>query len=215
MKKIYVVGGNGFARECYLYLQYIQKMQNDIIFSGFLGHGGYGHTVNYLNLQQFYKGEVSKHNFTDNEYVVIGAGYPNLRQKIYYDLKQQNVKFYTLYYKSYLYEGVNLGEANIFIGTNIYSHNIKIGNANLFNDRIIIGHDVKIGDCNFFAPRTSILGNVSIGDSNQIGVNSVILPHAKIGNNNKITPLSAIYKGCKNNCYMGGNPALKIGTIEE
>lgn len=29
-----------------------------------------------------------------------------------------------------------------------------------------------------------------------------ILPHSKMGNNNKIAPLSALYKGCKDNCYM-------------
>ena len=38
--------------------------------------------------------------------------------------------------------------------------------------------------------------------------------NSKIGDNNKIAPLSAVYKGCKNNCYMAGNPALKIGSIE-
>ena len=35
-----------------------------------------------------------------------------------------------------------------------------------------------------------------------------------IGDNNIIAPLSAVYKGCKNNCYMSGNPALKTGKIE-
>lgn len=54
---------------------------------------------------------------------------------------------------------------------------------------------------------------MQIGDSNSIGTNALVLPHSKIGNNNKIAPLSAVYKGCKDNCYMVGNPALKIGSV--
>ena len=214
MKKIYVVGGNGFARECYNYLIDINKINPEIVFAGFLGHGGYGHTVDYLNLQKFYKGEVSEHKFSENDYVVIGAGYPKLRSKIYYDLKAMGLNFYTLItVNSYINELVDIGEGNIFNETNITSPHIKIGNANLFNDEIIIGHDVEVGDFNFFGPRSQLLGNVKIGDMNQIGANSVLLPGAKIGSYNKIAPLSSIYKGCKDNCYMLGNPALKIGAV--
>ena len=81
MKKVYIVGGNGFARECYLYLLWMSEANPDIQFGGFLGHGGYGHTVDYLNLQEFYLGEVADHKFNINESVIIGAGYPELREK--------------------------------------------------------------------------------------------------------------------------------------
>ncbi len=214
MKKIYIVGGNGFARECYLYISKISAINLEIRFAGFLGHGGYGHTVDYMELQKFYKGEVSEHQFQSDEYVIIGAGYPPLRKKIYNDLKQMGVNFYTLKHNSNICNEVKFGEANIFIATNICSHNIKVGNCNLFNGQVLVGHDVSVGDFNFFGPRVSILGEVKIGNHNQIGTNSVLLPHVKIGNNNKIAPLSALYKGCKDNCYMLGNPALKVGDID-
>lgn len=215
MKKIYIVGGNGFARECYCYINDIKKYNSEIKFAGFLGHGGYGHTVNYLDLQKFYKGEVAEHIFQDDEYVVIGAGYPELRSKIYNDLKQLGVKFYTLATpNSYNNNLATIGEGNIFVGTTIASHNIKIGNGNLFNGEIIIGHDVNVGDCNFFGPRSQLLGNVKVGNNNTVGANAVLLPGAKIGNNNKIAPLSAVYKGCKDNSYMLGNPALRIGDVK-
>lgn len=211
MKKIYVVGGNGFARECY---KNIAKL-NNIIFGGFLGHGGYGHTVDYLDLQKFYKGEVKDFDFQENDYVVIGAGYPNLRKKIYDDLKEMNLQFYTLITSTAQVDSeIKLGEGNIFINTNVVSHNIKIGNGNLFNGNVTIGHDVTVGDFNFFGPRSQLLGNVKVGNSNTLGANSILLPSAKIGNNNKIAPLSAVYKGCRDNCYMLGNPALKMGSVE-
>ena len=59
-----------------------------------------------------------------------------------------------------------------------------------------------------------MLGNVKVGNNNTIGANVILLPNSKVGNNNDIAPLSAVYKGCKNNCYMQGNPALKIGEVE-
>lgn len=215
MKKIYIVGGNGFARECYCYIEEISKINPEIVFAGFLGHGGYGHTVDYINLQKYYKGEVSDHKFQDDEYVVIGAGYPELRCKIFEDLKAMNVKFYTLFtVNSSINDYVEIGEGNIFNETRITSPHIKIGNGNLFNDEIIVGHDVEVGDFNFLGPRSQLLGSVKVGNMNTIGANAILLPSSKIGNNNKIAPLSAIYKGCKNNCYMMGNPATKIGVVE-
>lgn len=216
MKKIFIVGGNGFARECFQNLIYIAEKDNSIEFGGFLGHGGYGNTVDYKEFQNLYKGEVSEHIFKENEYAIIGAGYPNLRKKIYTELKTRNIKFYNLISNdSRIFLNTKIGEANIFVGKTDISVNVKIGNCNVFNGSVIAGHDCQIGDFNFFGPRSQALGNVKIGNMNTIGANAILLPNSKIGDNNKIAPLSAIYKGCKNNCYMSGNPALKVGVIEE
>ncbi len=215
MKKIFIVGGNGFARECYNNLINLEEYGKEVIFGGFLGHGGYGHTVDYKTYQHLYLGEVSEHKFKDDEYCIIGAGYPKLRRKIYEDLKLMNAKFYTLICRGvYLSQSFEYGEANIFTDPFLSSVNINVGIGNVFNGDVIIGHDSTIGDFNFFGPRSQILGNVKIGNNNKIGANVILLPNSKVGNNNDIAPLSAVYKGCKNNCYMQGNPALKIGEVE-
>lgn len=211
MKKVFIVGGDGFARECHSNLNVMKRDDPSIEFGGFLGHGGYGHTVNYKHLQEFYLGEESDHTFKEDEYVIIGAGYPDLRRKIYNDLKKRNVRFFNLILGKYG-SSVTFGEANISVDTSL-TVNTKIGNGNVFNGAVIVGHDTEIGDFNFFGPRSSVLGTVKIGNDNIIGTNAVILPHAKIGNNNKVAPLSAVYKGCRDNCYMLGNPALKVGEI--
>lgn len=215
MKKIFIVGGNGFARECYQNLVYVMEINPDIVFGGFLGHGGYGHTVDYKTLQHLYLGEVYNHTFSDNEYVVIGAGYPEIRKKIYTDLKKINVKFYNLIgISASIFKGAELGEGNVIVGVTYISANTRLGNCNVFNGDVIVGHDSEIGDFNFFGPRSQALGDVKIGNMNAIGANAILLPHSKIGDNNKIAPLSAVYKGCKNNCYMSGNPAIKIGSTD-
>ena len=211
MKKVFIVGGDGFARECYWRLNEMKRTDASIEFGGFLGHGGYGHTVDYKHLQEFYLGEESDHTFKEDEYVIIGAGYPELRRKIYNDLKKRNVRFFNLILGKYG-SSVTFGEANISLYTSL-TVNTKIGDGNVFNGAVIVGHDTEIGDFNFFGSRSSVLGIVKIGNDNTVGTNAVILPHAKIGNNNKVAPLSAVYKGCRDNCYMLGNPALKVGEI--
>lgn len=214
MKTIYIVGGDGFARECYQMFSFLTLENPELKFGGFLGHGGYGHTVDYKSYQHLYIGEVSEHNFKEDEYVIIGAGYPTLRKKIYKELKERNIKFFNLVTPNCLIgDSVNIGEANVVLSSSLTSE-ILVGNCNVFNGEVIVGHDAQIGDFNFFGPRSQVLGNVKIGNSNQIGANTILLPKAKIGDNNIIAPLSAVYKGCKNNCYMSGNPALKTGIVE-
>ena len=213
MKRIFIVGGNGFAKECYNMLT--NEVSDNITFGGFLGHGGYGHTVDYKTLQYLYKGELNDFAFKENDYIIIGAGYPDLRKKIYFDTKKLGLKFYTLISdEAKLSPTIEYGEANIFGFPFRATVDIKIGIGNVFNGGIVLGHDVSIGDFNFWGPQTQALGNVKIGSMNQIGANAILLPNSKIGDNNKIAPLSAVYKGCKNNCYIAGNPALKIGSIE-
>ena len=212
MKKVFIVGGDGFARECYLNLVSLPEYGKEIEFGGFLGHGGYGHTVDYKSYQYLYKGEFSEHKFSKNDYCIIGAGFPKLREKIYNDLKAKGCQFYTMIVTNELSDTVQIGEANIFLGV-VNTANIKIGKGNVFNGDIIVAHDCEIGDFNFVGPRSTILGNVKIGNRNELAVGTTILPKAKIGNNNKIAPMSVVYKGCKDNCYLAGNPALKIGEV--
>jgi len=214
MKKIFIVGGNGFAKECYQMILFQSQNDKDISFAGFIGHNSY--KVDFENLNKYFICDLSKFEFGDNDYAVIGAGMPDLRKKIYDDIKiKEKAKFYTLILTPpcYISPLVELGEANIFMPPCCPSPHVKIGKGNVFNGDVIIGHDVKIGDFNFIGGKSQILGKVNIGNSNTIGVASVFLPKSKIGDNNKIAPMSAIYKGCKSNCYMAGNPALKIGKI--
>lgn len=213
-KKVFIVGGDGFARECYNHLINLAEYGKEVVFGGFLGHNGYGKSVDYKTYQNLYVGEVAEHKFKDDEYCIIGAGYPELRKQIYEDLKNMGAKFYTLICNGvYLSQSFEYGEANIFVYPFYSTVNIEVGVGNVFNGQIIVGHDAKIGNFNSFGPCTNVLGYITIGNSNTFGSNAIILPHSKIGNNNKIAPLSAIYKGCKDNCYMAGNPALKIGSV--
>lgn len=211
-KKVFIVGGNGFARECASYLFELEQHGAMVEFGGFLGHNGY--TVDFKK-GNFFKGDVSEHNFLENEFAVIGAGYPELRVKIYEDLKIRGIRLFNLVaWGCTIHPSVELGEGNVFAPPFYSSVEMKIGNGNVFNGGVNTGHDLVVGDFNFFGPRSQLLGAVYVGNRNTIGANAVLLPKCRIGNDNKISPLSVVYKGCWNKSYMHGNPAVKIGAVD-
>lgn len=213
MDRIFIVGGDGFARECYAHIQSVMQKDNNMYFGGFVGHNGY--RVDFGALNKFFVGDLSEITFDKNDKCIIGAGYPHLRKIIYEDLKKKGAKLCNLIVgDGQLNEYVELGEGNI-LNHSFPSPYVKIGNGNLFNFQVIIAHDVTVGDFNFVGPRSQLLGGVRIGDNNTIATNAVLLPKSKIGNNNKIAPLSVLYKGCRNHCYIQGNPAVKVGVVEE
>lgn len=213
-KRLFVVGGNGFAKECVQYIRWNIALGQGVEFGGLVGHNGY--RVDFGDLNQFFVGDLSEMNFGPDDYCIIGAGYPDLRHKIYNDILSVGGQLENLvvpYVNTPI--NLNIGNGNCIINTLLTEcTDIKIGNGNLFNGNIVVGHDAQIGDFNFFGPCSQVLGAVKVGSDNIIGANAVLLPHSKIGNNNKIAPLSCVYRGCRDNCYMFGNPAEKVGTVE-
>ncbi len=213
IKNIYIVGGNGFARECYGYIKRMSRQDSTINFKGFLGEGNYVPDLKDFN--KYFITDISKFEFGENDYFVLGSGNPGIRRRTYEYLKSRNAKFFTIIDPSVIMlDYIDYGEANIFAFNSFISSQIKIGTGNIFNGFINIGHDVKISDFNFIGPNTQILGNVVIGELNSIGTSSVLLPKVKIGNNNIIAPGSYVYRGCKNNSYYMGNPSVKVGEVE-
>ena len=213
-KRLFIVGGNGFAKELVQYIRWNILNGDDIELGGLVGHNGY--VVDFGELNKFFVGDLSQMKFGPDDYCVIGAGYPELRRKIYNDVLAVGGKLYNFFYPIVQGPiGVNIGMGNCIIGTILTQcTDIKIGNGNLFNGTFSVGHDSNIGDFNFIGPASHILGEVTMGNDNIIGTGAILLAHAKLGNNNKIAPLSCVYRGCRDNCYMIGNPAEKVGTVE-
>jgi len=154
MKNIFIVGGDGFARECFTYLKSIIRDDSEISFGGFLGTNGF--STNFGKLQHHFLGDVAEYSFANNDYAIIGFGDPTLRKDTYLKLKNLGIKLYNLFFPiAAIDSSIEIGEGNIFISDfPIKSCDIKIGNGNLFNNNILLGHDVEIGDFNFFGPST-------------------------------------------------------------
>lgn len=213
MKNIVFIGAGGFACECYAYLQDILAQGNDLIFKGFLS------TTNNLHpygLEKYFLGHYDDYNFDDNDYVVIAIGACGTRKALYDKLKAKNVKFFNLISpKAYIPNISIIPECTIVAPFVSIAMNAKIGIGNIINGFSGIGHDAMIGNFNVFSSHIDICGFTKIGDENFFGSRVSTLPRSKIGNNNKIAAGSVVYRGCKNNRVMQGNPAVVISTVED
>jgi acetyltransferase-like isoleucine patch superfamily enzyme len=215
MNKLFIVGGDGLARELYMHIIRHEKYEEEFSFGGFLGHAGYGHVVDYKNLQHLYKGELDDYTFEESDFCLIGLGNPALRKKVFDDIKCAGGRLANFISSiSVVAEDLVMGEGNLVISS-LVAVSVTMGDGNILNGNVAFGHDTFIGDFNFFGPASHLLGNVILGNYNQIGTSSIVLPKGKVGNHNKVAPLSVIYKGCKNNGYYLGNPAVKMGNVDE
>lgn len=214
MPKVVIIGNSGAARECYWILQDMFSaapgMRRYYEFSGFLAWKGY--EDNLKDLASLQLGSTDVHSIAEDELFVIGVGQPALRKAVYETFKARGAKFMNLVHPwTDICASATLGEANIFQrGCTIYC-NTMIGNGNYLNGAAHLSHDATIGDFNFLGPYSMILGGATLGSENHLSPHSVLLDHSKAGDRNYFAPGSFLYKRCKNDCRMAGNPALKIG----
>ena len=208
MKNVYIVGGQGFALECAFYLKRMASVNCKISFSGFLGEDGF--VPDLGRMQSLFKGDCDDMNFCSDDALIIGSGNLEIRAKLF-ERFHNKVPFFTLIDPSAIISpDAGIGQGNIFAPYTIVSPETIIGNANIFNSYSFTAHHVSVGNYNFIAPQTQLLGGSSVGHLNSIGTAAVLLPHSKIGDNNKIAPLSAVYKGCGDDCCLVGNPARNL-----
>ncbi len=214
MKNIVIIGNSGAARECYEILQDIfaasPNLQHYYRFQGFLPWKGHRADLKQLAHMELNEKAIDVHNV----HYVIGIGQAKIRQEIFEEYKAADAILMNLIHPwSSVSPTVEMGEGNIFQrGCSVHC-NTKIGNANYLNGAVNLSHDAEIGNYNFLGPYAMVLGNARLGSCNHLGPHSTLLEKAKVGNNNLIAPGAVIYKGCKDNCRMMGNPALKIGEV--
>ncbi len=210
MKKIAIAGAGGLAKEVYLILQEINKVQPCWNFIGFFDDKVKGKL--YLNYEVL--GTIKDlNNYSEDLYIIIAAGKSDNIQLIKNQLFSENLKFPNIIHPASVihYESLKLGMGNIFQIHSFLSADNTIGNFNVFNASVKIGHDTVIGNFNTFGTGALISGGVQIGNNNNFGINSGILQYKKVGNNNTISPLSMLYKSVKDNGHYHGNPAVSTG----
>ena len=217
-KEIIIIGNSGSATEVYeiVYTNLIQftVYRLDYQFKGFLGYNRHEGILEGI-FKQYDLGFDDEYTIQENDVFVIGIGDNKTRMEAYEKFKSNGAKFINVISPwAGISHEVEMGEGNIInIGCYI-SPQCKIGNCNYLNGEVRIGHNAQVGDFNFFGIRALVMGNAKIGSSNKLGPTALLMEKSKIGDNNTIAPGAIVYKGCKNNCLMAGNPALIIEKQE-
>lgn len=213
MKKIYIFGIGGFAKEVYFLIQEINKVKATFEVGGFIDINPTFHPIKIgpNSYQVFDEGSFFKTSFTENICFAIGIGNPSVLNKIQ-DRFLSLYDFPNLIHPSVigLFETIEMGKGNIITAGCIFTVDIVVGSFNIFNLNTTIGHDSIIGDCNVINPGVNISGGVCIGHNNLIGTNSTILQFIKIGNNNAIGAGAMVNSIIENNKVSVGVPAKII-----
>jgi sugar O-acyltransferase (sialic acid O-acetyltransferase NeuD family) len=212
MKKRYIFGSGGFAKEVFFLLE--EKYKANISFFGFIDISDSKKfvqigTKNYPIIKESAFEMMFSQNNEEVE-LYIGIASPEIIKNI--ATKFHNFIFPNLIHNNFIGQlfSINMGEGNIITAGCIFTCCINLGSFNIFNTNTAIGHDCIIGSCNVFLPRTQISGFVQIGNNNLFGMNSSVLQGKKIGNQNKIGAYSFVITNVKDNSNLFGIPATKL-----
>lgn len=209
MKKIYIIGNGGLAKEVCFLIEEINRNSLSYDFSGFIAHGN---STDFILIGSKKYPVFDENNFiadpvNKSALIVIGIGDPQIIAKI--AKRFNNFQSVNLIHPNVIFstDSVQMGTGNIICNNCTLTVDISIGSFNIFNVGAFVGHDTIIGNCNAFMPRTQVSGSVQMGDQNFVGMNASLLQGISIGNNNKIGAHSFVMNSIPDNSCVIGTPA--------
>jgi sugar O-acyltransferase (sialic acid O-acetyltransferase NeuD family) len=213
MRKMYLIGGGGFATEVLFVLERLnvdkEKWSDIFVIDDNIALG--------TKIREYeVVGDLCYlYSVREDIDVVITINDPEIRKEIVEKIRANRVQktfFPNIIDSTSLIDSkyLDIGEGNVIMHFVVLSTNLKVGNFNIFNSYTGIGHDSTMGDFNTFNPRVAISGRVYIKDLNSFGVNSTVLQNKNIGSRNHVWMNSTIVKNLKDNGKYFGIPAKKI-----
>lgn len=211
MKKIYIVGAGGFAREVAWLIEDINEKNPTWEIVGFIDENeeNIGRELNGYKVL----GDLEYLNKQEKAYVTIAIGTGEVRESIYNKIEKH--EFPILIHPSVIISKfVNIGEGTIICAGNIITTNIEIGNHVIINLDCTIGHDVILRNYTTILPSANVSGNVIIGEKTTIGTGSAIIQGISIGKQCMIGAGSVVNKVISDYATAVGIPARIIKVKE-
>lgn len=210
LKKIYILGAGGMAKEVLSYYKDLGKFN---LVAGFIeehckrkGMKIEGKTIM----------DASIIDTLPKNSVFIGAIGSPKRKNWIEKIKKKGFYFDTLIYPSAVKgNSVKIGEGCIICPGVILSSNVEIGRHTIINLNASISHDCKIGNFVTICPGVSIGGNVVIGDECWIGIGATIIHRVSIGRGSYIGAGAVVVDDIPANVLAVGIPAKPIRKLKE
>lgn len=212
MKKIYIVGAGGFAREVAWLIEDINEKNPTWEIMGFVDENedNIGKELNGYKVL----GNLEYLNKQEKANVTIAIGTGEIRENISNKIK--NHEFPVLIHPSVIISRfVNIGEGTIICAGSIITTNIEIENHVIINLDCTIGHDVNLKNYTTILPSVNVSGNVVIDERTMVGTGSAIIQGIKIGKDSIIGAGSIVVKEIPSSCTAVGNPAKPIKFKKE
>ncbi len=209
LEKIIVVGSSGLAKEIAFILDYINQLNPEWEFLGYIDSSidKYNGKYKVFNTDEWLQ------NCNEKINVVFGVGDPVLIKKLHTKFKQNpNLFFPNIIHPNAIgdWNRIQMGEGNIITSTVNFTTDIKIGSFNLFNLSCTIGHDTVIGSYNVFNPTSNISGGIVMENEILVGTGAQILQYKKIANNVVIGAGAVVTKDIVESGIYVGSPAKKM-----
>lgn len=202
MKRIWLIGAGGFAREVESHLG-----RENIL--GFLVDDRFR---DLSDSRQFSLRRASEEVVLGSESTfLIAIGDPVVRERIVRSLPEQ------INYLRFIHETARMtghdskiGEGSIVCPFSAITTNVKIGRHAQLNISCVIGHDTTIGDFFTATPGVKVSGNCIIGDRVYMGANSCIREKISVCSDVVIGMGAVVVKDITEPGTYVGNPARKI-----
>ncbi|MEI6760582.1 MAG: hypothetical protein WCO22_09060 [Betaproteobacteria bacterium] len=215
MRKLYIVGTGGFAKE-------VAQLASEINSAS----SRWG-AIEYLceTAEEIGKpmpyGKVVGTDAVLNELaepadVAVGIGQPRIRRKLGSRILENPL----LGLPNLIHpangidlEHVLLGRGNIITRGSAFTCDISIGDLNVFNLNSTVGHDAKVGSFNVVNPGCNISGGVSISDSCLLGTGCQVLEGVSIASKSTVGAGAVVVKDIEEEglTYVG-IPARRLDT---
>lgn len=179
-----------------------------------------GYIIDYIyddNSKLDYSQEIIiKNQIFQNLQYIIAVGYPQIKQKIISNIKQEIKWASPVIHPSVVIGGLTyIGLGSIIGPYVVLTYDIMIEELATINTHVTIGHNVIIGKMFHASAGSTVSGNVIIGDRVFMGANAVIKEKINICSDVIIGAGAVVVKDIIKSGKYAGNPAKKIneGTI--
>lgn len=209
-KPVYIVGAGGHAK---VLLEILQDNVN-ITVMGFLEINPNLVHSKILDIMIYDQEKILKKYSPKEILLVNGIGstnIPNLRKKIFTQLKKAGYIFFSVKHKTAYYScNARMEEGVQLLARSIVLTGTKIGYNTIVNTNASIDHDCLIGNHVHIAPGAILSGGVTIEDNCHIGVGAIVVQGVTIGGNSLIAAGAVVVNNILSGACVAGIPAKNI-----
>ncbi len=208
--KLFIYGCGGFGREVLELARQINETEHKWKEIHFVDDHNFKKEINDVKVFSY----ESIKRITDKEFI-IAIGEPEIKQKLYIKLKNDNQKLATLVHPSVTVSSYNtVNEGGIICEGSILTTNIIVGTCVIININCTIGHDCNINDFTTISPGCNISGRVEIGKATYIGSGTNVRDEIIVGDQTIVGIGSLITKDIPDRVIAFGVPA-KIESVND